>query len=560
MNDPMQALPDSGPAARGAPGRVVLETRHASKTFGVVRALRDVSLTLRAGEVHGLIGENGAGKSTLIKILTGFHPLDEGVVHLDGQPVAFDSPRAAQRLGVSAVYQEINLIPERSVAENIFIGHEPRRFGWLIDRRRMNAMAGEIVRRYGLSVDPAAKLSALGLGEQQMVSIARGVSLGARVLILDEPTSALSGAEVEVLFRVVERLRADGIALLFVSHRLSECYRLCDRFTVMRDGAIVKTGTPDELPRAALIAAMLGREGKGLGGHGGQRETGAAADAAPAMQVDALRWRTRVRDVSLRIAPKEIVGLAGLLGSGRTETFKTVFGAQKAEGGEVRIDGAALRDPAPARSIERGLAFLSEDRRSEGIFPRLSVRDNLVASVLPRLSRFGFISARRQDALVARYIEQLGIKTAGPGAPISTLSGGNQQKVLIARCLSTHPGVLLLDDPTRGIDVGAKEEVHRVVRGLADDGLAVVVTSSEMEELLELTDRLVVLNEGVTTGTLATRGASPDDVLAILARGGDDARRDDRDDRDELDGMPDGNAPDDDTPPASGAADAPREH
>ncbi|MDC6131363.1 sugar ABC transporter ATP-binding protein [Burkholderia gladioli] len=530
MNDPAKTAAASSSTAAGPAreaGRVVLETRHASKTFGVVRALRDVSLTLRAGEVHGLIGENGAGKSTLIKVLTGFHPLDEGAVHLDGEPVAFASPREAQRRGVSAVYQEINLIPERSVAENIFIGHEPRRFGLLIDRRRMNALAGEIVQRYGLSVDPAAKLSALGLGEQQMVSIARGVSLGARVLILDEPTSALSGAEVEVLFGVVERLRADGIALLFVSHRLSECYRLCDRFTVMRDGAIVKTGTPAELPRAALIAAMLGREGKG---HGGRVERPAAActtQAAPALQVERLRWRTRVRDVSLRIAPKEIVGLAGLLGSGRTETFKAVFGAQKAEGGEVRVgDGQPLRHAVPARSIERGLAFLSEDRRSEGIFPRLSVRDNLVASVLPRISRFGFISTRRQDELVARYIEALGIKTAGPGAPISTLSGGNQQKVLIARCLSTHPSVLLLDDPTRGIDVGAKEEVHRVVRGLADDGLAVVVTSSEMEELLELTDRLVVLNEGVTTGSLETRGASSDDVLAILARGAQDEPRD----------------------------------
>ncbi|MEX3630568.1 MAG: ATP-binding cassette domain-containing protein [Burkholderia sp.] len=262
MNDPAKAAaapssPAAGPASEA--GRIVLETRHASKTFGVVR-------TLRAGEVHGLIGENGAGKSTLIKVLTGFHPLDEGAVHLDGEPVVFASPRDAQRLGVSAVYQEINLIPERSVAENIFIGHEPRRFGLLIDRRRMNALAGEIVQRYGLSVDPATKLSALELGEQQMVSIARSVSLGARVLILDEPTSALSGAEVEVLFGVVERLRADGIALLFVSHWLSECYRLCDRFTVMRDGAIVKTGTPAELPRAALIAAMLGREGKGHGG------------------------------------------------------------------------------------------------------------------------------------------------------------------------------------------------------------------------------------------------------------------------------------------------------
>ncbi|WP_116134953.1 sugar ABC transporter ATP-binding protein [Trinickia diaoshuihuensis] len=521
MNDPLHASPVSAGSDSRTDGettaRVVLETRNAGKTFGVVRALRDVSLTLRAGEVHGLVGENGAGKSTLIKILTGFHRPDEGTVVLDGAPVSFDSPRAAQQHGVCAVYQEINLIPERSVAENIFIGHEPKRFGVLIDQRAMNAKAGEIVRRYGLMVDPAAKLGTLGLGEQQMVSIARGVSLGARVLILDEPTSALSGAEVDVLFKVVDQLKADGIALLFVSHRLSECYRLCDRFTVMRDGAIVKTGIPHELPHNALIAAMLGREGHRQGQRRAERARDAFAAADPALDVEALRWSTRVRDVSMRIAPKEIVGLAGLLGSGRTETFKTVFGAQKADAGVVRLKGQVLGGTAPARSIRGGLAFLSEDRRSEGIFPRLSVRENIVASVLPRISRFGFISRRKEEALVRQYIEALGIKTAGPGAVISTLSGGNQQKALIARCLSTHPAVLLLDDPTRGIDVGAKAEVHRVIRGFADEGLAIVVTSSEMEELLELTDRLVVLNEGVSIGEIQTREASADDVLAMLA-------------------------------------------
>lgn len=511
--------------AAGA-SRTVLETRGVSKTFGVVRALRDVSLTLRAGEVHGLVGENGAGKSTLIKVLTGFHQPDAGGLTFDGANVSFDSPRAAQRAGVCAVYQEINLIPERSVADNIFLCHEPKRLGILIDRKRMLDQAAEIVQRYRLAVDPAAKLGTLGLGAQQMVAIARGVSLGARVLILDEPTSALSGAEVDVLFEVVDALRAEGIALLFVSHRLSECYRLCDRLTVMRDGAVVRTATPDELPRGALIAAMLGREGAGE--HAWSDRSGAAdardealaettTPSAPALEVDGLQWGNRVRDVSLRVAPREIVGLAGLLGSGRTETFKTIFGAQRADAGEVKLAGRALAHATPARSIGRGLAFLSEDRRAEGIFSRLSVRENIVASLLPRISRFGFISRAKEAQLVRESIARLGIKTAGPGAPVSTLSGGNQQKALIARCLSTHPSVLLLDDPTRGIDVGAKEEVHRVVQELAHEGLAVVVTSSEMEELLALTGRLVMLNEGATQGGMPTAGAHPDDVLAVLA-------------------------------------------
>jgi ribose transport system ATP-binding protein len=295
----------------------------------------------------------------------------------------------------------------------------------------------------------------------------------------------------------------------------------------MRDGAVVRTGTPQELPRGALIAAMLGREGAGERASDSRaREAEVNADVTPALDVERLQWGNRLRDVSLRVAPREIVGLAGLLGSGRTETFKTIFGAQKADAGDVRLAGRPLTHATPARSISRGLAFLSEDRRAEGIFPRLSVRENIVASLLPRISRFGFISRAKEAQLVRESIERLGIKTAGAGALISTLSGGNQQKALIARCLSTRPDVLLLDDPTRGIDVGAKEEVHRVVQQLAREGLAVVVTSSEMEELLALADRLVILNEGATQGGMPTALAHPDDVLAVLAGHGADSGAD----------------------------------
>ncbi len=503
---------------------MLLETRGLVKTFGPVRALRDVSFDLRAGEVHGLMGENGAGKSTLIKLLTGLNRPDGGTILLDDRPVSFDSPRAAQAAGVAAVYQEINLIPERSVADNLFLGREPRRFGLLVDRARMVEDARALLRRYRLEIDPRRTLRTLGLGLQQLISIARVVSLGARAVILDEPTSALSGAEVELLYGVVDQLRRDGIGLIYVSHRLSECYRLCDRLTVLRDGAVVASEPTASLPRARLVAAMLGREQVAA-----QKEHGAAQGHAPgtqagrqeavALAVEDLSWRHRVRNVSLQVRRGEIVGLAGLLGSGRTETFKTIYGAEKPEGGTVSVAGRRIASPRPSESIRRGLAFLSEDRRSEGVFAQLSVAENLTAAVLPRISRFGVISRRRRDDMVRRYVQSLGVKAAGPDAPITSLSGGNQQKVLIARALCTEPDMVMLDDPTRGIDVGAKAEVHRVVRGLAAEGLGVLLTSSELEEVVELSDRLVVLDEGRVTGGLDTAGRDSDDVLALLAGG-----------------------------------------
>ncbi len=502
---------------------MLLETRGLVKTFGPVRALRDVSFDLRAGEVHGLMGENGAGKSTLIKLLTGLNRPDGGSILLDGKQVAFDSPRAAQAAGVAAVYQEINLIPERSVADNLFLGREPRRLGLLVDRARMVEESRALLRRYRLEIDPRRTLRTLGLGLQQLISIARVVSLGARAVILDEPTSALSGAEVELLYGVVEQLRRDGIGLIYVSHRLSECYRLCDRLTVLRDGAVVASEPTASLPRARLVAAMLGREqvaaqkerSEAHGAQDGQHK----ANAAVALAVEGLSWRHRVRDVSLTVRRGEIVGLAGLLGSGRTETFKTIYGAEKPDRGTVSVAGRRIGNPRPSESIRRGLAFLSEDRRSEGVFAQLSVAENLTAAVLPRISRFGVISRRRRDDMVRRYVQSLGVKSAGPDAPITSLSGGNQQKVLIARALCTEPDMVMLDDPTRGIDVGAKAEVHRVVRGLAAEGLGVLVTSSELEEVVELSDRLVVLDEGRVTGGLDTAGRDSDDVLALLAGG-----------------------------------------
>ncbi len=500
-------------------GTVLLEARDVEKTFGVVRALRGVSFGLAAGEVHGLLGENGAGKSTLIKILTGFYQPDGGEIRLDGTPVRFASPKDAQLAGVAAVYQEINLIPERSVAENLFLGREPRRAGVLIDRRRTEREAAAIFARFGLPIDPRARLGSLGLGLQQMVSIARTASLGARVVIMDEPTSALTAAEVELLFHTVARLKAERCGIVFVSHRLSECYSICDRLTVLRDGASVRSAPTAELPREALVAAMLGGKGARLV----ERRPPVPTEGDAALSARHMSWRTRVRDVSVEVRPGEVVGLAGLLGSGRTELMKAVYGGERADRGEVAVAGHAIGHPTPRRSIEGGLGFLSEDRRSEGIFPLLSVRENVTASVLDRISRRLVLRRSAEDEIVTRFIRELGIRTSGPAQPIGQLSGGNQQKVLLARALSASPRAIMLDDPTRGIDVGAKAEVHRAIRALAEAGLGVLVTSSEVEELFELCDRLVVLSEGRVAGEVDVADANANALLALLSGGAEAA-------------------------------------
>ncbi|WP_136032660.1 sugar ABC transporter ATP-binding protein [Microbacterium sp. PF5] len=498
---------------------VILEARDITKSFNGVRALKGASLTLRAGEVHGLNGENGAGKSTLIKIITGFYQQDGGEVLLDGRPVRFQRPKDSQAAGISTVYQEVNLIPERTVAENILLGREPRRAGFLRKRAAV-AEAQAILDRFGLGISARATLSSLSLGMQQMVAIVRAVAFEASAVILDEPTSALNGTEIDILFGVVRQLRDEGLAIMLVSHRMSELYELCDRFTVLRDGRFVLESTPAQLPPAELVAAMLG----GIALNDTQRDPAqhrermaALDDGDTVLDVEGLTWGNRLHDVSFAVRRGEIVGLLGLLGSGRTEICKAVYGAIRPDRGTIRLEGTALTRSSPARSLRAGIAYLSEDRRHEGIFPGLSVRENLTAAVLGRLSTFGVVRPREQSALVSRFADELRLKAAGVEQPISELSGGNQQKVLLARWIATEPKVVLLDDPTRGIDVGAKAEVHRVVRSLAERGIGVLVTSSETEELLALCDRLVVLSEGAVVGELDPLAVDPADVVGLLS-------------------------------------------
>ncbi|MEU5498522.1 sugar ABC transporter ATP-binding protein [Streptomyces griseofuscus] len=503
----------------------ILEVAEVDKSFAGVHALRGVDFRLRPGEVHALIGENGAGKSTLIKVMTGVYRPDAGRVRLAGEDRAFRNPLEAQTAGISTIYQEVNLVPLMSVARNLCLGREPRRFG-LVDVRAVNRIARETLKRYGVDVDVTRPLGSLGLGAQQMVALARAVRTDARVVVMDEPTSSLEPREVETLFSVIRGLRSQGIAVVYVSHRLDELYEICDRVTVLRDGAVVHTGDMAGLERLKLISLMLGREMStvrakgatafGTGQHGEHGGDG-GHEAAPVLRATGLTVRHKVHDVGLDIHHGEVVGLGGLLGAGRSETAKAITGALATDGGTVEVDGVPLARRSPAAAIRAGVVMLAEDRKTEGILPNLSVRENISLALLPRLARAGVVSGARQDEIVRFFMERLRIKAAGPDQKVSDLSGGNQQKVLLARWLCLDPKVLLLDEPTRGIDVGAKAEVQALIDELAEQGLGVLLISSDLEELIEGSDRLVVLKDGRAVGHLRGEEITEQTVLDTLA-------------------------------------------
>ncbi len=495
----------------------VLDIVGVSKSFTGVQALRDVSLGLRAGEVHALVGENGAGKSTLIKVATGVYEADSGEIRLNGERVQFASPLAAQQAGISTIYQEINLVPLMSVARNLFLNREPRRLG-IIDSTRMKRDARRILREYGVDVNVGRPLRELGLGAQQMVAIARAVQIDARVVIMDEPTSSLEQREVETLFRVIERLRDQGIAIVYVSHRLDELFRICDRVTVMRDGRVVHESPMSEVDRLRLVSLMLGRDMAKVESSGTTEfSSHDRATGAPVLRASHLSSRRRIDDVSVDVRPGEVVGLGGLLGAGRSETAKAIVGALHTDGGQVEIGGKPVRRNSTAAAIRAGAAMLPEDRKSEGIIPGLSVRENIVLAALPRISRAGLVNRAKQDEIVEYFIKRLQIKASSPEQTVGELSGGNQQKVMLARWLCLNPKLLLLDEPTRGIDVGAKAEVQAVINELAQEGLGVVLISSELDELIEGSDRVMVLKEGRVVGELEGDQVSEDALMEALA-------------------------------------------
>jgi len=517
------------PVQDGSTAAPVLEVIGVDKRFAGVVALKGVSFTLAPGDVHALVGENGAGKSTLIKVITGVYQPDSGQVRLSGSPVQFGRPAAAQDAGISTIYQEVNLIALQSVARNVYYGREPRNRLGLIDFRRMNRDAEALFTEYGIAIDVRRPLRSLGLGLQQMVALARAVSVDAKVVIMDEPTSSLEPREVETLFRIIRLLHDRGVAIVYVSHKMDELYRICNRVTVMRDGAVVHSGDLAGLSRLELVSLMLGRDMSTVQREG-QTEFGGshASDGPPMLAVHGLRNRHELHGISFDVRPGEVLGLGGLLGAGRSETAKAVAGSLALDEGSVSVDGAVVRRRSPAASLRAGVALLSEDRKVEGIVPNLSVRENIVLAALPRLSRFGLASRAKQDALVDTFMKRLRIKASSPDQLVSELSGGNQQKVLLARWLCTEPKVLLLDEPTRGIDVGAKAEVQSLIEGLAAQGLAVVLISSELEELLEGSDRIIVLKDGAVIGELDGHDVGQDQLMTMLASVS--ASEEDRDD------------------------------
>ncbi len=517
---PGRDAPGSGAGTAGRTAGPVLEARDAVKVFPGVTALDGVSFSLDQGEVHALVGENGAGKSTLIKVLTGVYRLDGGEVRYRGERAEFGSPLEAQRAGIATIYQEVNLVPQMSVARNLLLGREPRGRLGLIDFAAMRERATAVLREYGIDVDVRRPLGSLGLGVQQMVALARAIQADARVVIMDEPTSSLEPREVETLFAVIAGLKARGTAIVYVSHRLEELYRICDRVTVLRDGRAVHTGPLAGLDRLRLISLMLGRAVSEVRAEGLTKFAGHHDSAGePVLRAEGLARRNLLRGVSLAVRPGEIVGLGGLLGSGRSETAKAIAGALPLDEGRVSVNGRAVPGGSVPAAIEAGVVLLPEDRKAEGIVPTLSVRDNIALAALPRLSRAGIVSEAEVDRVVAAFVDRLRIKAAGPHQPAGELSGGNQQKVLLARWLAMNPKVLLLDEPTRGIDVGAKAEVQALIDELAGDGLAVVLISSDLEELVEGSDRVVVLREGAVAGELHD-DITEDGIMAVIAGGG----------------------------------------
>ena len=484
---------------------VVLTMRDISKTFPGVKALQHVDFTLRKGEIHALMGENGAGKSTLIKVLTGVHPFESGEIKMEGKdaPIVNRSPQDAQDNGISTVYQEVNLCPNLTVAENLFIGREPRKAG-LIDWKTMNKKSTELLKDLQIDAKATDKLEECSLAKQQMIAIARAVDMNCRVLILDEPTSSLDDDEVEKLFVLMNRLKAQGVGIIFVTHFLEQVYAVCDRITVLRNGELVGEYTTKDLPRVMLVAKMMGKDFDDLADIKGEHAE--LKEFIP---------------VNFTVNKGEVVGLTGLLGSGRSELVRAIYGADKPDSGKIKVNGKEVKINSPLDAMKLGMAYLPEDRKKDGIIADLSVRENIIIALQAKRGMFHPLSKKEMEEAADKYIEMLQIKTASRETPIKSLSGGNQQKVIIGRWLLTNPDYLILDEPTRGIDIGTKTEIQKLVLDLADQGMAVTFISSEVEEMLRTCSRMGVLRDGKKVGEISGNELSQEGIMKAIAGGGD---------------------------------------
>ena len=491
---------------QGVDNGVALQMRGISKSFPGVKALRAVDLEVRKGEVHAIVGENGAGKSTLMKILAGVYNPDEGSIEIMGKRVGVMTPREAHELGIGMIYQELNLVPDLSVAENISLGAIPRR-GPFVDYRLLASRAQAVLDELDARIDPGARVGDLSLSQQQLVEIAKVVSRNPSIVVFDEPTSSLGDRETRILFNVIKRLRESGIAVLYISHRLQEVMEIGDRVTVLRDGSNIETRdvagiTPDE-----MVRLMVGRE---------LTEMFPKLDLTigePVLKVTGLGRAHQFEDISLDVRAGEIVGLAGLVGSGRTEVARAIFGLDPAEEGEIRVRGEAVRIHSARQGVAAGIALVPEDRKREGIVPDLSVRENFTLPLIGRITRFFLILAGRERTTVQDFADRLNLNPPRIERPIGTFSGGNQQKVVLGKWLLAKPAVLILDEPTRGVDVGAKADIHRIIGEFAETGGAVLMISSELPELLAVCDRIFVLHEGGLVAEIPRAAASEESVM-----------------------------------------------
>ncbi len=498
---------------------VVLEMRNIHKSFPGVRALQAVDFTLRKGEIHALMGENGAGKSTLIKVLTGVYTKDEGDIYLNGEngAVAIHSPQEAQRLGISTVYQEITLCPNLSVAENMFIG---RTKGVVQNWKKMNADTNQILESLGIPAKANQQLETCSIAVQQMIAIARAVDMECKVLILDEPTSSLDDNEVQKLFDLMRSLREKGVGIIFVTHFLDQVYEVCDRITVMRDGKLVGEYEIENLPRVQLVAKMLGKELDDMSDIKSEQQTYEREEnSLPVFEAEGLVSDAGIKPFDFHIDRGEVNGFTGLLGSGRSECVRAIFGADRVTGGTVKMNGKEVKISKPLDAMKNGIAYLPEDRKVDGIVGDLSVRDNIILAQQVLKGFFKPFSRSEANKIADEYIKLLSIKTASSDTPISSLSGGNQQKVILARWLFTHPEYLILDEPTRGIDVGTKVDIQKLVLKLASEGMSVTFISSELDEMLRTCSRLVVMRDRKMVGELTGDDLTQNKVMNTIAGG-----------------------------------------